>query len=54
MKVTLDLQAIDCGVPAHVAQPGSFKYGSSQRIMDCIEINTYMPVQISTRIDTAI
>ena len=34
-------QAFDWGVPPLLAHPGSFKYGSSQRIMDCIEMSTY-------------
>jgi hypothetical protein len=35
-----DLQAWDAGVPALEAQPGSLRYGSSHRIIDCIEIRT--------------
>ena len=36
-----NLQAFDWGVPLSFAQPGSLRYGSSHRIMDWIEINTW-------------
>lgn len=34
-------QAVDWGVPDNSDQAGSFKYGSSVRIIDWIEIKTY-------------
>lgn len=33
-------QALDCEVPPPFAQPGSFKYGSSHKIIDWIEMRT--------------
>lgn len=35
-----DLQALDCGDPPPFAHPGSFKYGSSHKIIDWIEMRT--------------
>lgn len=36
-----NLQEIEELLPAPFAQPGSLRYGSSQRIMDWMEIRTY-------------
>lgn len=40
IDLACDVQARDWGVPPSDDQPGSFRYGSSHRIMDWIEINT--------------